>query len=145
MSLTQKPQIKDVPEQTYSGTITWTATTAPSGTLTQNYQWTQIGKFVVLRINVKYSVAGGTVTAVTMTLPSDCPTPVLPTGFSGANTVISYQPGHLNIALNASQATPATRSVLQVNSGNNGYQIVITQASGTSILAAFSTIAYMTT
>jgi len=78
----------DAPEQTYAGTITWTATTAPSGTETNTYQWSRAGKRVFIIVHLKYGTAGTAVTGVTLDLPSDCPTAKVPSGFSSTGAYL---------------------------------------------------------
>lgn len=133
---------QDAGSQTYAGTITWTGTTAPSGTLTKNYYWRQIGKEVKLDIALKYTVAGAALTAVTLTLPSDAPTPVEWNGFGAANEKIWTGYGYIDTA--ATGGAPATRVVLGVNATDTGY--LINAAFGSqSALVAMVTVIYRTT
>jgi hypothetical protein len=116
-------------ELTYSGTITWTGTTAPSGTTTHTYQWQRVGSLVVLRINLHYATAGGTLTAVTMSLPTDCPAPRTPNGFSGNLSVLFNGSAHMSNALTIS--ANVHRGHLRTNSNNTGYELhIVTSTSG---------------
>lgn len=126
---------------TYTGTITFTATTAPSGTTNHSYRWTRIGNLVNLNITLVYSVAGGTVSQVILTLPSDAPTPAKPAGLTSASNTtypvlyqysgnISSQPG------NAGQ-----RAVMRTNAANNGSEIVSINT-GTTITVFYYTVQY---
>jgi hypothetical protein len=128
---------RDAGLQTYTGSIAWTGTTAPSGSTNHSYQWTQVGKMVTLRISLVYSVAGSALTQVTMALPSDCPTPQLPSGISGANAMINFGTGWLLTSNTTIPGTGTTQNacVFRVNSGNSGYEIAINKASG-----AFNTV-----
>jgi hypothetical protein len=114
---------KDVAEQTYSQTPTWTGTTPPSGTATHKYIWSRVGKHVSLRIWLKYATNGSAVSSVSMPLPTDCPTPFEPTGIGAANDRICSGSGYIE---NTSSASPgAARAFLRVNSGDTGYELVI--------------------
>ena len=120
-------KFRDSAQKAYTGTIVWTGTTAPSGTTNHSYQWSQIGKLVTLRINLDYSVAGAALTQVLMNLPSDCPTPVVPTN-AGATHVIVYGSGAINGAKTA--ATSSTSyAALRVNAANNGYELIVNRGS----------------
>lgn len=143
MGLLISPLVIDVPEQTYSGTIAWTGTTAPSGATTHTYQWTQIGKLVTLRLNLKYAVAGSALTAVTMVLPSDCPTPALPTGFTAASNNLVYGTGSIVNSLTLGASTANTVK-LAANAANNAYHVMVFGASSAH-LAVLATIQYWST
>jgi hypothetical protein len=70
------------------GTLTWTGTTAPSGTIVKNYRWARIGKAVTLTCNINASIAGVAVASLAFDLPADCPLPAAVTGI--ANNDIQY-------------------------------------------------------
>lgn len=109
---------------TYSGTITWTGTTAPSGATNHSYRLTQVGKCVTLHIALVYATNGAGLTAVQMTLPSGAPTPVQPTGLTGASSnmypVTAQLANSTNTILNSS-----SRGFLRNNSAGNGFEIII--------------------
>lgn len=132
---------KEFSEQTISTTITWSGTTAPSGSTNNTYRWTQIGKMVNLYINISYSVAGTANTQILIDLPSDLPAPEVPTGFSGANAKIVFGTGGITTATTAN-FSGATRSFLTRNSGDSGWQIGISNSSSANAQAAFATISY---
>jgi hypothetical protein len=108
---------------TYTGTIAWTGTTAPSGATNHSYRWTRIGKQVTLNVNLVYATNGGALTALVFDLPSDCPTPIEPAGLTAASQnmypVLMWTSTSTNTLSAASQ-----RGFLRNNSGNNGYEIV---------------------
>lgn len=114
---------------TYSGTISWTGTTAPTNAGTHTYRWTQIGKMVTLNIQLIYTTAGSALTQVNMDLPSDCPTPSVPTGISGASRVIYYGSG--NLTGNDLLGLSASRAGMIINSAQTGYQLVVASSSST--------------
>ena len=139
---TAETTYKQFASATYSGSITWTGTTAPSGTTNHTYSWNQVGKLVTIRINLIYSVAGSTLTQVACALPSDCPTPEIPSGIGAANDVISYGSGMLTTNLNTtSSATAVLFSALRVNPTATGYEIAIPRASA-NYRYAYATIQY---
>ena len=110
----------------YSGTITWTGTTAPSGATTHTYKLTQIGKCVTIHIALVYATNGAGLTAVQMTLPSGAPTPAQPTGLTGS--IYNMYPIKCELVNTSNQAILASsaRGFLRNNTGANGYEIYIT-------------------
>ena len=108
----------------YSGTITWTGTTAPSGATTHTYRLTQVGKCVTIHIALVFATNGAGLTAVQMTLPSGAPTPAQPTGLTGA--LANMYPINGQIA-NVSNTIIAgqTRGFLRNNTAGNGYEIIL--------------------
>jgi hypothetical protein len=121
---------KDSTQKAYTGTITWTGTTAPSGSTNHTYQWSQIGKIVFLRINLDYASAGAALTQVLLTLPTDCPTPLVPTNVAATNVIV-YGSGALSGA--KTLATPTTLTPgfagLRVNAAGTGYELIINRNS----------------
>ena len=136
---------RDPGEQTYTGTASWTGTTAPSGTTNHSYRWSQVGKLVTLRINLSYTVAGNALTLVSMTLPTDCPTPASPSGVTAANEIICYGAGALATAKTVVTFATigATIAGLRRNNANTGYDVVVTRPS-TAWQYAYATIQYFT-
>jgi hypothetical protein len=126
----------------YSGTITWTGTTAPSGAESHTFNWQQIGNLVQLNLNLHYATGGSGLTAVVISLPSDLPNPIKPTGFDGASERLYIGSGRL--ASSDSGALASTNECfLRSNSGNNGFEIVIQQSSLNAKVAQL-TIEYFT-
>jgi hypothetical protein len=131
---------RDSAQKSYTGTITWTGT-GPTGATNHSYHWSQVGKLITLRINLIYASAG-TATAVNISLPSDCPTPELPTGLSGADRILGFCTGFLVTSTNTNPTTAgATVSNFKINSANNGYEFYLVRASA-SIIAAYLTVSY---
>jgi hypothetical protein len=133
---------KDSGLKVYNSTITFTPV-APSGATNHTYRWSQIGKLVTVRINLLYATASGaTLSQLVASLPSDCPAPEIPTGFSGASTTICPAFGYLFTSVTSSPTTAAaTIGFLRSNSGNNGYEIVLIRGGG-SVAAALITLTY---
>jgi hypothetical protein len=132
---------RDSGQQTYTGTITWSGT-APSGATNHTYNWTQIGKMVTLRINLWYTTAGGTSNTLQVALPSDCPTPLVPTSFTSALDFLYSGIGYFNSATTV--PTGNNRAGLRINAAGTGYEII---ALGTNIAlkAAWLSVTYWTT
>jgi hypothetical protein len=91
-------------DQTFSGTITWTGTIAPSGTATTRYSWVRVGKLVYFCFRFQWTSGGSTLTAAQWPKPADMPRPAAETG-TGASEVIGFFSGgavsSLTIAGNA--------------------------------------------
>jgi hypothetical protein len=109
----------------YNGTITWTGTTAPSGATNHSYRLTQVGKCVTLHIALVYAVNGAALTAVTLTLPSGAPTPVQPTGLTGASANMYPVNGQFASSANNAILSAASRGFLRNNAAGNGYEILL--------------------
>jgi hypothetical protein len=109
----------------YNGTITWTGTTAPSGATNHSYRLTQVGKCVTLHIALVYASNGAALTAVTLTLPSGAPTPVQPTGLTGASSNMYPVNGQLASSANNSILSAASRGFLRNNAAGNGFEILL--------------------
>lgn len=131
----------DVAEQAYSSTITFTGTTAPSGTASNTYQWTQIGKLVTLRMNFSYASAGNAITALSMPLPTDCPAPLVPSGFTGASNLLYIGNAYAQGTLNTFGAGTTARSVIRVNAASTGFEVVMATSS-TAFKGGWITIQY---
>lgn len=110
---------------TYSGTITWTGTTAPSGATNHSYRLTQVGKCVTLHIALVFATNGSALTAVQMTLPTGAPTPVQPTGLTGS--IFNMYPVNAQIVNTSNQAILASqiRGFLRNNTAANGFEIFL--------------------
>jgi hypothetical protein len=107
--------------QTYTGSIAWTASAAPSGSTDFTYYWDQKNKHVTLKIWLKYASAGTAATQVSIDLPSDCPAPYLPTGFGGSNEKISSGIGWIDSTVSGNP--PASRTWLKTKSGGGAYEL----------------------
>lgn len=109
---------------TYSGTITWTGTTAPSGATNHSYRLTQVGKCVTLHIALVFATNGAGLTAVQITLPSGAPTPVQPAGLTGASSNMYPANAHLSNSANTILSS-SSRGFLRNNTTGNGFDILI--------------------
>ncbi|CAB4144137.1 hypothetical protein UFOVP462_18 [uncultured Caudovirales phage] len=109
---------------TYSGTITWTGTTAPSGATTHTYRLTQVGKCVTIHFALVFATNGAGLTAVQMTLPAGAPTPAQPTGLTGALANMYPINGQIANVANTIIAGQ-TRGFLRNNTAGNGYEVIL--------------------
>lgn len=131
----------DSPEHTFSsGTVTWTAGTAPSGGSNLSYQWTQIGKCVTVRFNLSYAVAGATVTQMIITWPVDLPIPFGPFGFTGSGAA-QYTGTAGAATLVTSTPAVATKACIRTLSSAPQFFASFTSASS---MAYFFNITYFT-
>jgi hypothetical protein len=133
---------ENLTNQVYSGTIVWTGGTAPSGTTDHTYSLSQIGNLVTLTINLAYGTAsGGTVSSVTMELPSTAPTPALPSSVTTALDVVNYGAGMI-ISSKVLATTAAAFCALRLKSTSpNVFEIVISRVASTHRYA-YATIQY---
>lgn len=111
---------------TYSGTITWTGTTAPSGATNHSYRLTQFGKCVTLHIALVFATNGASLTAVQMTLPAGAPTPVQPAGLTGSIFNMYPVTSQIVSSINQNIISGAIRGFLRNNSAANGFEIFLT-------------------
>lgn len=130
----------DSSEHAYTGTITWTGTTAPSGSTNHFYTWFEVGHMVTLIVNLDYATASSATTAVSFELPTDCPTPMQWSNRTGASIYHYRGVGQLSTS-NTTAAGNALASGLRRNAADNGYEITISTSSGTHRIA-FATITY---
>jgi hypothetical protein len=134
---------KNVAEQIYTPTPAWTGTTAPSGTTNHTYSWSQIGNMVTIRLNLSYTVNGTSVSSVSCVLPSDVPTPLLPSSLTTNLDTVSYGSGVLstNKAVLASPVVTYGALRLKTLGTPNIFEIVIARASA-NFQYAYATIQY---
>jgi len=121
-------------QQTYTGTITWTGTTAPSGATNHTYNWIRIGNLVTLKITIVYATIGNALTAVLVTLPTDCPSPLKPTGLTAASNNLYMGNGLFTNSLTGIPSA-SNRVFLRSNSANNGFEINSNGPSGGYLFA----------
>jgi hypothetical protein len=132
---------KDIASQTLSGGITWTGT-APSGTTNHQYRWNQVGNLVTLYVTLVYGTAGANNTQVTITFPSDLPTPFSPTGLTAANDVL-YSGSAIVTTQTNTIITTARTCMIRRNTANNGFELIATTVTGAQRFVSI-TIQYYT-
>lgn len=126
----------------FTGGITWTGTTAPSGTTSHSYNWQKVGNLVTLNVTLFYQNTGTALTSVVMDFMNNFPTPVKPDGLTNASEVLYNGSGDLRQTATSSVNLLAS-CLLRSNSSNNGFQLIITQASISAKIAKI-TIQYFT-
>lgn len=119
---------QDAGVQAITSTITWTGTTAPSGTAYNYYWWRRIGNDVQLIIAMCYATAGSAVSAVEIVWPSDLPAPYQWTGFTGASAMIWHHVCNFSNSLSSSGNTG--RAMIKRNAADDGFVIYATASSG---------------
>lgn len=110
-------------ETAYSGTITWTAVANPSGASNLRQYYTRVGNQVTWQIYLTYASAGTAVTNVSLTFPSEFPTPDIPTGFTGASVFLWNCAITRLITTPSGSLTNATGYMIKRNSGDTGFEI----------------------
>ena len=126
---------------TYTGTISWNGTAPTGGNLT--YRWTRIGKMVNINISLIYSTQGSSNSTLTVTLPSDAPTPSKPVGLTSASNQLYPIVGSVNITNQSTLTNSATRGFLRNNAANNGFEFILNYAASTAA-NAYITCIYFT-
>lgn len=126
---------------TYTGTVTWTGTTAPSGTTNFNYRYSRVGRAVNLSITLNYATQGNALTAMVVPFQADFPTPSQPAGLTSASDLLF--PANVQFTVNNPQTlfNAVSRSYLRRNSSNNGFEIVSNFGSG-AIRTALINVTY---
>jgi hypothetical protein len=136
---------KELGEQSFAGTLTWTGTTAPSGTTNLRYRWQQLGNIVWFTFNFNYGSAGSGLTAATWDLPTDMPTPTAITGLNAASN-LSYRYSSL-VGTSTAGFTLLPGSTfsggLRKNAANTGWEFVF-QGTGTTVKMISVTSTYFT-
>jgi hypothetical protein len=118
--------------------ITWTGTTAPSGTTNHVYWWTRIGQMVNFSLSLNYATAGTALTQVQIDLPADCPAPFEWSGLTGASNKLYAGTGYINTSPTA--AGSSSRVFLGKNAAATGYEIFAIAGSSSARAMASTTI-----
>lgn len=115
----------------YTDTISFTAGTAPSGSTNLNYNWQQLGNMVTAIFTFDYAVSGATVQQIIFPFPSGMPTPIVPTGFTGASTILYVGDAVLSTNLtNAVVSGSDQFGAVRRNSGDTDFEFLMAGASG---------------
>ena len=134
---------KAIAKQTYTGTIVWTGTTAPSGTTQHSYSWQQVGNVVTFTLCLIYGTQGSSLTQVLMSLPSDMPSPVKPDGITATSDVVCMLVGQLNAANSISAAQH--RASLRIDtSSTSAFQLALNAPSAGNHKSAWISGTYLT-
>lgn len=119
---------KSISKQTYSGSISWTGTTQPTGATQHSYSWIQIGNCVSFYVCLVYATAGATLSQVAFALPSDMPTPLKPDGITAVTDIIAMCSGQLSASNGLS--SNIARAALRIDSvSSSAFQFVVASSS----------------
>lgn len=114
---------------TYSGSITWTGTTAPSGSTNHTNGGLIIGNMFHGWIFLKYQSAGTALTAVSMRLGTNWPDPLEASGQTAASNIL-YPGVHIWMSSDtAALAGSGNRCFLQRDAGDTAWSIVSRESS----------------
>lgn len=119
----------------------------PSGTVEKYYRWSQLGSTVNLQIWVYYPTNGTSVTSFWVDLPSDCPAPAIPTGWTSATTVLYEGTGGMYINRTRTIAelpSSAAACVMRMNDAGTKPEVGA-KGSSISFRAGYINIVYETT
>jgi hypothetical protein len=113
----------------YTDTPTFTGT-APTGASNLTYNWQQIGNWVRVCFTFDWANTGSGITQIQIPMPTDLPDPVVPTGFTGASTVLYIGTGLMATTLTATNASASDMfSSLRRNSANTDFEFTINAVS----------------
>lgn len=113
-------------ETAYTGTDTYTAGTQPSGAVNKRQFYTKVGNLVTWQIMITWANTSTTCTNVTLTFPTEFPTPAIPAGFTGASVRL-YQCMPTRLLASPSGAmVNGTTYMISRNSANTGFEIMST-------------------
>ena len=115
---------RQIGKTAYTGTPTWTGTTAPSGAANHSYNWIQIGNLVQGNLTLVYATVGTLNTAVSIPLPSNLPTPIKPDGLIGALNVLYRIIGRFTSS-ETTLSTAGADVVIRSNAANNGFDFYV--------------------
>jgi len=113
--------------QTYASTITWAGVTAPSGTTSHAYNWSQVGKMVQFAVMLTYGTAGTANTGVTIAFPSDLPAPLEWAGLTAATDKLYAAAGQITALTSSGPAN--TAAAIRRNAADTGYEFILSVAS----------------
>jgi hypothetical protein len=133
---------KDIGEQDYILSPTFTPITGPTNIISNTYKYEQVGSLVTVRVNLIYTTAGS-ISQVVIPLPADMPTPLAPTGLGAALDILYYGVGMFN-TLTTSIATVGRTCLLRRNVTNTGYEFVLTHSTAVSSRVISLTLQYFT-
>jgi len=113
--------------KTLTSTVTWDGT-PPSGATSLRYYWQRTGNLVNYWFRLKYATAGVTNSNFVIALPSDMPLPTYPTNLNASDLIGAIYGG---ISANTTAISSANIGFLRRNSAGTGFDVGITNNSGT--------------
>jgi len=130
---------KDIGEQDYILSPTFTPITGPTNIISNTYKYEQVGSLVTVRVNLIYTTPAS-ITQVVIPLPADMPTPLAPTGLGAALDVLYYGVGMF--IGTTTTVSAATRSCLLRKNATTGFEFVITHTTAISSRVISLTLQY---
>ena len=121
---------RDEGETAITATITFTGTTAPSGTSTLSQWWLRKGDTVFYKFMLTYATASTATTIVTLSFPAEFPAAFVPTGLSAASNFLYFMDYSRAITTPSGSLTNNASGALKRNSGNTANEFVFGLASG---------------
>lgn len=121
---------QDQSEQAITVTPTYTGTTAPSGASTLSQWFLRVGDMVFYKFFLTYATASTATTAITIPFPSEFPTPLLPTGLTGASQFLYFMEYSRAITTPSGSVTSNAAAALKRNAGNTANEFVFSMTSG---------------
>lgn len=122
----------------YTNTITW-GTSAPTGTTNHYFKFKQIGSLVILNVTLSYTIVSANNTTLTVALPTDAPTPIIQSGFTGADRMLfngTFSSSNLYTTLIGN----APRCSIKRNNSNNNFEIISNFTGSTFLWCQFQMI-----
>ncbi len=114
----------------YTLTPTFPVGSAPTGVENKTYNWQRVGNKVSANFTFDYASTGSGLNSIVIPFPSDMPSPVVPTGFSGASVILYIGSAQVAIGLTASAVSSSDiYSALRRNSANTAFEFVANFAS----------------
>lgn len=108
--------------------ITWTGTTAPSGSTTHTYEWQQLGNVIHYQFILSYGTAGTSNTTVAIKKPDDMPSVKQKSGQTNANSLLGRGVGQQSATKTATNSPTGTITSVKRNAGNTADEFVLTTA-----------------
>lgn len=124
----------------YTGTLTWTATTAPSGTADHTHSWTRVGDMVFGRLTIAFATAGSAVTALVADWPTGWPDPEIPSSFNVASSRFVCGSGGLSTGIVNQIANNGKPSIGLDATGSN--KVLYLDSASTSARIAHFSVTY---
>lgn len=119
----------DAGKQTYSSTIAFVGTTAPSGATNHTYWWSKVGKKVTYHIELTYATPSTSVSQATFDFPSDMPVPDVGNGLTGASVFVFKS--STSFATTITAAPNNSSGGIRRDSGDTKFEFNITGTAGT--------------
>lgn len=113
---------------TYTGSISWTGSTAPSGSTAHQCGGMQLGNMFFGWIFLKYQAAGSALTAVQMRLGDGWPTPLEPSSQSAASA-ITFPAKSIWMTSDIAQTNTVGEAYMLRDAGDTAWELAVREAS----------------